>query len=660
MTWTARLFETYENNAQAVGQFETIPQRGTVALMPLFHMESTAHIEVHLTPQGNFVSARVVDKDDASTVIPCTEKSATSRTSTAIAPHPLFDNLTYVAGDLSQYSTSPKHDAHQKYLAQLQAWCSSPNAHPKVQSVLTYLKRGTLIADLVHSHIVSLDANGHLIQKWITKTMGKKPALFNLLSDNQEQKHAFVRFAVDVPDEPENRLWRDASVQESFVRYYGLLQANSANRDLCFVTGQRLPIADKHGAGIRSNGDRAKLISSQDDEGLTFRGRFKNAQDVVTLSNEASQKIHNALKWLIRRQGVTLGNRTFLVWGTDHVQVPDPLQDSWDLYAFADASTAPPLAGDTTHQAFAQQIARALQGFRYRADYHSAVSVMILDAATRGRLAIVYYHELPRDVFLDRIQAWHTSCCWEQTHYFKKDNKKCDKVRFWGAPSVHAIAQAAFGARATKQDESSGKTVAERLLPCIIDGQPLPRDLVQLVVQRASNPVALKSWEWNITLGVACAFINKIYYQGGLSVALEETLTHRDYLFGRLLAIADVLERSAMAHQERRASNAMRYMNLFARYPARTWAVIQTALQPYQMRLGGRAIYYNRLIDTVGDLIKPEDFTNRPLSELYLLGFYSQRHDLYTRKLSATDQDKDSSNPPTTSQEANTHDPIDA
>ena len=652
MTWTARLFETYENNAQAVGQFETIPQRGAVALMPPFHMESTAHIEVHLTLQGDFISARVVDEDDASTVIPCTEKSATGRTSSAIAPHPLFDNLTYVAGDLSQYCSFSNHDAYQQYLAQLRAWCQSEDAHPKVQAVLTYLEGGTLLTDLIQHHILTLDAHQQLITKW-TKDLGKKPALFKVLANNQEQEKAFVRFAVDVPGEPENRLWRDASVQESFVRYYGLLQANSANRDLCFVTGQRLPIANKHGAGIRNNGDRAKLISSQDDKGLTFRGRFKNAQDVVTLSNEASQKIHNVLKWLIRRQGVTLGNRTFLIWGTDHVQAPDPLQDSWDLYAFANPSSASPLAGDATHQAFAQQIARALQGFRYRADYHSAVSVMILDAATRGRLAIVYYHELPRDIFLDRIQAWHTSCCWEQTRYFKKDNKKCDKVRFWGAPSVHAIAQAA-------QDESSEKTVAERLLPCIIDGQPLPRDLVQLVVQRASNPVALESCEWDITLGVACAFINKIYYQGGLSVALDETLTHRDYLFGRLLAIADVLEHSAMSDQKPRPSNAMRYMNLFARYPARTWAIIQAALQPYQMKLGGRAIYYNRLIDTVGDLIKPEDFTNRPLSELYLLGFYSQRHDLYTPKSLATDQDKDSSNTPTTLQEANTHDPIDA
>ena len=118
-----------------------------------------------------------------------------------------------------------------------------------------------------------------------------------------------------------------------------------------------------------------------------------------------------------------------------------------------------------------------------------------------------------------------------------------------------------------------------------------------------------------------------------MNVALDRELTDRDYLFGRLLALADKLERNALKEQgENRATNAIRYMNAFSQKPARTWLTIHTALQPYQMKLGWKATYLNSQIDEVVSQIDPKDFTNKPLSERYLLGFYSQRHDLYQKK----------------------------
>src|SRR5690606_24261954 len=95
------------------------------------------------------------------------------------------------------------------------------------------------------------------------------------------------------------------------------------------------------------------------------------------------------------------------------------------------------------------------------------------------------------------------------------------------------------------------------------------------------------------------------------------------------LAIADVLERNALDPDEKRATNAIRYMNAFAQHPMRTWTIIQSNIQPYQARLGTRLRYYNALLDEVGAMLKPEDFTDKSLSGLYLLGFYSQRYELY-------------------------------
>jgi CRISPR-associated protein Csd1 len=170
----------------------------------------------------------------------------------------------------------------------------------------------------------------------------------------------------------------------------------------------------------------------------------------------------------------------------------------------------------------------------------------------------------------------------------------------------------------------------ERMLPCIIgDTKRIPLDIVRSAFYRASNPVAMEKWEWEKTLSIACALINK---QEGYNVALDQENNDRDYLFGRLLAIADVLERRALGSEETRATNAIRYMNSFSKNPARTWKTIQESLQPYQARLGTKARFLSGLIDEVASRIRFEDFNNKPLSGKYLLGFYSQRHELYQKK----------------------------
>jgi CRISPR-associated protein Csd1 len=182
------------------------------------------------------------------------------------------------------------------------------------------------------------------------------------------------------------------------------------------------------------------------------------------------------------------------------------------------------------------------------------------------------------------------------------------------------------------------------MLPCIIDERPIPLDIIRSSIHRASNPVGMDNWEWEKTLSITCALVNK---KEGYGVSLNTETTDRSYLFGRMLAIADVLERSALGKEEKRATNAIRYMNAFAQRPGRTWSIIQSNLQPYQARMGTGARYYNSLLDEVGDKLQLEDFTDKPLTGLYLLGFYSQRNDLYTSKKdkeAAVALDKDDEN----------------
>ena len=86
MSWIATLYDTYEN----------IIRQGSKGLLPIAHSTQNAHIEVTLNSDSEMISAELVDKDNASTLIPVTESSA-SRGS-GIAPHPLCDKLQYKLG----------------------------------------------------------------------------------------------------------------------------------------------------------------------------------------------------------------------------------------------------------------------------------------------------------------------------------------------------------------------------------------------------------------------------------------------------------------------------------------------------------------------------------------------------------------------------------
>lgn len=130
-------------------------------------------------------------------------------------------------------------------------------------------------------------------------------------------------------------------------------------------------------------------------------------------------------------------------------------------------------------------------------------------------------------------------------------------------------------------------------------------------------------------------------------MSLDETRTTRDYLYGRLLAIADVLEERSLSQAEKnRPTNATRYMQQFSQRPFRTWKQIHDSLTPYLMRLGDRAYYYKNLIAAVEGLFSPDDFiANKPLTGEYLLGYYCQRQKMWERRDKSAPEEGNSAGP---------------
>ena len=632
MSWLEQLVQTYDENERFAGKFGIDGMKSV--LPPVGHILGNAQIEIALNEAGELTNVEVLPKEQQQTLLPCTPDSA-SRTSTTAPPHALHDKLLYIARDYEKFvpakekagKKEKKESPHEKYVALLGAWDRSPYSDTKVHAVYRYITEHDVIGELLDKGILYKDDQGRIMEKWTDKKK-EKPPIFKASSESPLK--SLVRFRVDLNGDSCPELWKDRELQKKYQLFFQECFSHM-EKGLCYATGKQLFVTDKHGRGIRKQGDTAKLISSNDNDGFTFRGRFEKAEECISLGYETSQKALNTLGWLIHEQGYSVGSRVFLAWG--RLALPSAF-DSTERLVRRRRQTNSPLP--MTMQAWAESFEEALKGYRFdfRRAEKSQVNVMVLDAATTGRLAICYYDEMAGEDFLERIEKWHTVGRWRQRDC-DKAAKGAKKGKSWypayyGVPSPKKLIAAYRG---EKISNSQLDMEMHRIFFSIVQGVPLPIDMERMAFQRVIRRAVcdpLPEWE-HLLLEPACSIICKRLNQGReeYTVALDKEKTERSYLFGRLLAAADQMERATFKEEERgsRTTNAMRYMNRLASRPSSTWQDLQMKLLPYQEKrekYGGKE---RRLIDEILHTFADEDFcSNAPLGVEFLLGLSCQRY----------------------------------
>lgn len=631
MTWLKTLAETYDVYSELAG----VEKNAQAVLLPISHSTFNAQIEVTIDEDGNFRRARRLDKGkDAVTIIPVTEDSAAR--SSGIAPHPLCDKLCYVAGDYTSYTGDEKGEYFEAYMELLHSWAESDDTHPMVQAVYRYLAKKTLIQDLVIHKVLELDGDGRLTDK------GKIQGL--------SQTGANVRFVVWGDITPPE-VWKNRELYEKYGAYY---QKKTGKRRLCYVSGNTKSCSDKHPSKLRNSSDKAKLISGNDESGFTYRGRFASKEQAVSVGYDISQKAHNALRWLIQKQGYTRDESAIVCWMINRPQqLPDMMQNSVNAYQniddfdfdFDNIDSYGIFVGKRhdTGKYFAEQFNRAVSGYAEKIREDDRMAVMALDAATTGRLSVVYYDEMGGKQYMDAILNWQQHCKWWRNVKMGKSEETAEKITCECAPSPRDMVMAAFGVQRSGWLEVDNKQLirntVKRILPCITrKGTEIPTDLIRAAAQRASMPQTMSNFVWyNDVLCVVCAMIRFNYEKGGkksMEHFLEDNINDRSVLFGRLLAVFDYKEQRAMFEydengrvKEQRTTNARRYWNAFSRRPARTAKTIFENLTPYEKRL--KAFEQMKFEEWTGEIMShlaENGFgnDNTSLSELYLPGYYQQ------------------------------------
>ena len=678
MSWMQKLYRTYNE----IEKNPNLSDLEKEKLAPLWHSPQTAHIQITLDGDGNFFGAKVLT-DKPIIMLPVTESSE-GRTS-GLAPHALADSLQYIAKDLGltyqkeviteteekngkKKKTKSKHEdlIFNLYTEQLDKWCAAID-NKKVLSIQKYVHKGTVLADLIKEKVIPVDDNGELLTNWIERENKdkQKPELFNVLTKEQgkfEIRKALVVWSVQIPGDFVPETCKDKEVQKSWGNYY----QQTLKSQFCTITGNEQKIRESHPAKLLYSGDKAKLISSNDKEGFTYLGRFEEANQATTISAEVSHKAHAALRWLIDRQTTARNNEQVTVaWAISGKPIPSPMKDisteldwtdidNWDISAvenpdeaavqrLPENSEASPDWSVNIGRAAAQIIKKKLHGYQAELKAHEQISLIMLDSATPGRMALTYYQEfLPVDYFAN-LDAWIDDFSWYHRYSIEQPNaKKSDKKKtLWAfvPPSPYSIAEAVYG---KSLSDTLKKQLYARLLPVIAGGTsvPIPEDLVRQSFQAACNPNGCENWEWQRNIGVACALYKgwrarhyDLSQRRTYPMSLDTENRSRDYLYGRLIAQAESMEWYALYLQNgkktpTRATNAERYFQQFAQRPYSTWRNLASEkLVPYQNYLTSQGKdFYKQAIGEIMELFQRDDYVcNDKLSGEFLLGYHCQK-----------------------------------
>ena len=576
-----KALETYEAMEGLAGIYEEGKEE---PLAPIGHIVTKAQIEVTINADGQFVSAKQADKDQK-IIIPVTEESS-GRTSSPAA-HPLCEQLGYLLGD--------DEVKFGLYINGLTQWVQSEYTHPKAAAVLKYTQQHTLRDDLTNAGL----------------STGKEKDMVCW---------RVVGFGID----EKTAVWEDVALMKAYSSYY--LSQKQGETNLCMLTGEAAHITWQHLKGAFSLNGNAKIISANDSANFTYRGRFAEPEEAASVGYLASQKAHNALKWLISTQGTVQGGRAFVCWNPQGRPVPKPI---WPLqFQFEEENSLP------DYQSYRQALRHRLAGYQDEWQPDDQVIIAAFDAATTGRLAITYYNEMLGSDFLDRLEHWDATCCWNDYYHGIQ------------SPLLYSIIAFAFGTPRGENGkvEPDEKLIApqmQRLLSCRIDQAAFPLDIMRALVTKAGNLQVYSKTNRNKLLCITCAAIRKYYIdhqKEEIKLALEPERKDRSYQWGRLLAVLEKVERDTYDADEKREPNAIRMQSVFVKRPGYAFMVIMEQLKnAYYPRLHVRLrTKYERLIGEIMEQIhaslkEPEDY-GKPLTESYLPGYYLQKSALYTKK----------------------------
>lgn len=602
MSWAKELLETYEN---CVGKDPD--------LLPIYHnkkaISNSPSVIVKIDESGKFKAIDEFDLDLNKHIICPVTSSSAGRTS-SIAPHGLFDTLIYLAKDINLISDKDNKKHHKIYMEQLSDWCNSEYSHPKVCSVLKYLKKGRLVSDMKKSEFV-----------------------FN----DKDKLKVFVFFLV-FSDSNETKLWEDISVRKSWENYQSSL--GEKEKAFCMISGECQKKNDNFPRGfIRKlfGSTQAKLFSSNYNDDFTYLGsRFsktKKPDCLFSIGEATAFRVCNMLERLSDKQGIVFSPEgpLILAWSSTGEAIPPIDSDSPNLMGLNLEDPTDNLPD--TSEDFAKRLNLKMKGYQAALPPDKNINVIFISLLTDQKYSISYYNMIRNSDYINRIKEWHKKCSWR---FFIGNGR-----RFFGAPAISKVIDTAIGIQPGEKISSSKKKLKNKMFSLIvqnmIEGKDFPEDILKKCVLRCFKRMGQSRFEWQKNVSITCAIYkyhkkNEKEYE----MNLDTTKTSRDYLYGRLVAWANRVE-SVVSNSSEKITNAEKLLSKIRTKPSLTFFhVLRPKILPYLNKLKVKDFgYYTILKKQYSEIIrlfKEIDLeSNEPTGGEFFLGYDLQEMEYYKK-----------------------------
>lgn len=636
MDFFTALLRAYEA-AEETGWVDNT-QRSTNPLLPIYHTSRRSNgkdtIAVLLDNEGNFMKADFM-ADGESIIFPVTSDSV-ARSGKNPAPHPLVDKLTYYLSEINQ-------EQYDTYHRQLNEWITQCQ-EPEVKTFLSHIQHFLLQDDFIEKIVHSLFGR-------VTSREGLKVTYLN--SDDSEKvvdlSTTFLEFKID-----QFIGYQTVSVTnyvDLHKAYISYVESNQQADIICNISGKQEVLAAKH-RGLIGN---AKLISVSNNI-ETYKGRFKEREDVFTVGNQTSEKIHLMAKFLLENEHTHawLGSGQHLInWFSDdltnetQLDITTPKVEEIEdagIFDFGEISSydTPKFQITEKNKKIRLSFIHGKKEFGDGATYY----VAIVNKTNDGRVALKYFRQLAASQLLDNLNKWQDKYSWQ----FKKKNGEYAEC----PPSYIDIILAAYGVdrgRFLELDNDKFKSDQfQKLATSMIDGKDVPDTILGKLKDNIKQRQRYGN-TWKKVLFVSLALLHKNNKEE-FTPMLDHENKNRSYLFGRLLAIFELIEEvynssknPKIDKKDVRVTNAERYWTAFSNQPATIMKVLDGKVRYCIDYLKtNEAGYWRKLeneMQEIVQLLSPimnDKSVNQPLDYKFIFGYYAEKKYYYTKQVKESEE----------------------
>ena len=597
-------------------------------MVPLHHMllkpsKQTPVVKVELNLQGDVIQ---VSSETECHFIPSTLKSA-SRTNSGIA-HPLVDKVCYMV-DV-------------KFKSALEAWVASTN-NEYLEAVLRSLP------GLVH---LSSKKDGSELSFDLLKLSKKKLKNAGYSQDDLKltvggldvTSDTFVTWEIDglnLADE----------LQQNWVDYYSEQIKVTNPEGLCFISGEHTNLI-QDGEFPKMLPTHAKMVSCDDNTGLTYRGRFYTATQSWGTGIVPALKVNASISFLLNNFALYANSTRTVVWCDSQVLISE-LNKAHNVFNpdknVGKASTAHDMkvrGSFENLQKFYERGLRLLQGYRV-ATHNPSASVYILSSTQteKGSVSNTLFEQLSMSQYLENLQAWQRDAGWFY------HNKNVDYV---GAPTTNRLlAFFAPDPTSTTYKVNKNNPLLDRIqnsaVNAILLGQPIPSYWVKEAVARVSRvfftPLSDRGRKDRIeeTFFMVCA-LTRAYFnrhpnpsiRKELPVGLDLTSTDYSYLMGRYCALASFLEGRVLFKTNTNKGKPTRatfveqqFVWCSSQSPKQVMGSVAKRLNPYLLKFPYLRSQWSKKSSEITDTLTLEDVSRKVDNSIFMLGFSAQTKSLW-------------------------------